>query len=126
MKTETKVTHTPGESQPHARGGHSFNTARPCPDCPGRVFHYSCIDCGADCTAGTKHGPSHSDSRKQYRCHECHLEDAKRISALNAAAPDMLEALLHADEACANIVAPEEWPRKEIRAAIAKAKGGAE
>lgn len=89
--TETKVRHTPSES--HIRGGHAFNTARQCPECPGRVFHYSCIDCGVDCTAGTKHGPSHSDSRKQYRCQGCHLEDAKRVSILNAAAPDMLKAL---------------------------------
>lgn len=126
-------------SQPHTRGGHAFNTARPCPDCWQTVFHYSCIDCGVECTAGTKHGPSHSDSRRQYRCHECHLEDAKRISALNEAAPELVEALepLEAsatlitklltkvqDEELCDAIANLEEDIAEARKALAKARGG--
>jgi len=49
--------------------------------------------------------------------------DTEANARLIAAAPEMLEALKHADEACSQIVAPNEWPRDKIRAAIAKAEG---
>jgi hypothetical protein len=50
------------------------------------------------------------------------LEEAIANAHLFAAAPDMLAALKAADDACSQIVAPEDWPRKEIRAAISKAE----
>jgi hypothetical protein len=48
------------------------------------------------------------------------LPDSQCIAnaRLIAAAPEMLEALKHAESACSSIVGPDEWPRKEIRAAI--------
>lgn len=51
-------------------------------------------------------------------------EISKLHANLITAAPAMLEALKHADEATAQIVGPNEWPRKEIRAAIKAAEGG--
>lgn len=79
----------------HMRKGHRFNTERPCPNRvhAGQpdVFHYSCFDCGADCTAGAKAGPATSDTHRIRRCRECYIQHQQAEHVYTSAAIGLLE-----------------------------------
>jgi len=61
------------------RGGHEFNTQEYCPRCPG-VYHYSCDECGADCTMAAPGGPATLDTNGRRRCAACQRQhEARRL-----------------------------------------------
>ena len=95
---------------------HQPNTRRACPDCTRTVYHYTCDECGADCTAGTRNGPPTSRDGVT-RCFPCDNKFTAAEGRLFVAAPAMYALLREVEKFC---------PVKEqdrIRAIVANVEG---
>jgi len=78
---------------------HDFDTGKYCtnPECHF-VYHYSCADCGTDCTQGTAGGPATREIDGVTRCWKCNQKLPRfhavgKAAVIAKAAPEMLEAL---------------------------------
>lgn len=86
-----------GATEPKA--GHDYDTGKPCTTvgCRGRTglpfYHYSCKDCGADCSVGAPAGPGCTDTRGVVRCHQCAQAWSQERAALTPFSREELGAL---------------------------------
>lgn len=92
MTTTTKPTSA-------AIGEHDFNTGKYCqnPECHF-VYHYSCAECGADCTQGSPDGPATQEIDGITRCYKCNLKLPRyhavgKQALIAKASAEMLKAL---------------------------------
>ena len=60
--------------------------------CACGEYHYTCDECGKNCTSGTKFGPATTALDGITRCYACHEKYTAEQARLIAAAPDLLEA----------------------------------
>lgn len=106
---------------------HTFDTQRHCLVEGCGVYHYTCQECGVDCTSGTIAGPATTDTDGIRRCYECHLKHITKVLRLSNAAPDLLEACKFVED-WVNTFLPHQGPAENnllerVQAAIAKAEG---
>lgn len=63
---------------------HTFNTGQTCEMSGCGAYHYTCIVCGTDCTAGTAGGPATTAIDGKRRCWRC---NRKHDDLLGSATP---------------------------------------